>query len=172
MERRSLKRSPVLRHLKPVGPMGLNALGGALLHVLDLCSAFGGGTHTRGLHAPQGKPIGHHWLPRGSPPGAQSLPRSSNHFRLAIMPRRQTPRRDDPLAVYIDCFLCRQKFRFGANIYDGRGIGAWGVSLCRICLSGNHDGIVLESHPRLEAHLKERGVPIRLNARGWLDIPN
>ena len=88
------------------------------------------------------------------------------------MPRRQASRRDDPLAVYIDCFLCRQKFRFGANIYDGRGIGAWGVSFCRICVSGNHDGIVLESHPRLEAHLKERGVPIRLNARGWLDIPN
>ncbi|HAV49724.1 MAG TPA: hypothetical protein DCX75_05945 [Brevundimonas sp.] len=88
------------------------------------------------------------------------------------MPRKYAPRRDDDRAVFIDCFLCRQPFRFGAHIYDGRGIGDWGVTFCRTCISGNHDGIVLESHPRLVAHLKERGIEIRLNARGWLDIPS
>ncbi|MEH6699961.1 MAG: hypothetical protein V7672_14790 [Brevundimonas sp.] len=88
------------------------------------------------------------------------------------MPTKYSPRRDDENAVFIDCFLCRQPFRFGDGIYDGKHVRGWETNFCWTCINGNHDGIVLEYHPSLVSHLKERGIPIRLNARGWLDIPN
>ena len=71
----------------------------------------------------------------------------------------------------VECFMCESDFQFGPGIYDGRGIGAWGISVCRGCYNTNDDGIVLEIHPKLLAHLKERGVDIKLNRKGWLDWP-
>jgi hypothetical protein len=70
-----------------------------------------------------------------------------------------------------DCFLCQQPFRFGSGRYDGRPVRAWDIMLCNRCEGSNWDGIVLEGHPRLEAHLKAKGVPVKLNAKGWLGIP-
>lgn len=70
-----------------------------------------------------------------------------------------------------DCFLCRRQFQFGPQRYSGRGIGHWKIALCEMCESSNHDGIVLEQHPRLKAHLEALGVKIILNGKGWLDIP-
>jgi len=73
--------------------------------------------------------------------------------------------------IFYDCFICRRPFQFGPHIYNGRHISAWSVEICDRCLGANWDGFVLEAHPRLQTHLIEKGVPIKLNAKGWLDIP-
>ncbi len=74
--------------------------------------------------------------------------------------------------IMISCFLCDREFQFGPHRYEGRAIAPWGsIPICDACLAGNHDGIVLERHPKLKAHLEERGISITLNKKGWLDIP-
>jgi hypothetical protein len=70
------------------------------------------------------------------------------------------------------CFLCNRPFKFGPHEYDGRHIGTWNVDICGRCLRGNYDGIEMQQHPRLTEHLRARGVPIKLNAAGLLDIPS
>ena len=70
-----------------------------------------------------------------------------------------------------DCFLCERPFRFGPSAYHGRHVRQWGIMLCQRCEQSNWDGIVLEGHPRLEARLKAEGITIKVNAKGWLDIP-
>lgn len=79
---------------------------------------------------------------------------------------------DDGYRHMVDCCLCQRNFQFGPHRYAGRGIGVWKVRLCEMCLSSNHDGIVLEVHPRLKRHLEALGVTIALNRKGWLDIPH
>lgn len=69
------------------------------------------------------------------------------------------------------CFLCQTPFQYGPHIYSGRPVKAWDVMACNRCLDANWDGIVPSRHPRLIAHLEERGVEIRLNAKGWIDWP-
>ncbi len=76
----------------------------------------------------------------------------------------------EPKFMY-DCFLCRKPFEFANGVYDGRSINPWGIRACRICTSSNWDGLVPDQHPRLIEHLKAKGIPIELNARGWLPIP-
>jgi hypothetical protein len=70
-----------------------------------------------------------------------------------------------------DCFLCERSFRFGPHAYHGRPVPRWGIMICETCDDMNRDGIVLEGHPRLREHLETKGSPIRLNAKGWLDVP-
>lgn len=43
--------------------------------------------------------------------------------------------------------------------------------LCSGCERGNWDGIVLEMHPKLQAHLEKIGVRPAMNEKGWLPIP-
>ena len=74
-------------------------------------------------------------------------------------------------ATFYNCFLCNQPFQFGPHAYNGRPVRAWDVMLCDRCLRANHDGIVLDEHPRLAALLRERGITIELNEKGWLPIP-
>ena len=69
------------------------------------------------------------------------------------------------------CSLCKQPFQFGPHRYDGRHIASWGISVCRSCDAANWDGVVPESHPNLIEDLKQRGVRIQLNAKGWLPLP-
>ena len=69
------------------------------------------------------------------------------------------------------CFLCKQSFQFGPHLYDGRHIASWGISVCRSCDAANWDGVVPDSHPDLIEHLKQRGVRIQLNGKGWLPLP-
>ena len=73
--------------------------------------------------------------------------------------------------IFYDCFLCQRPFQFGPHVYDGRHIPSWGVNICASCLKGNWDGIVPQRHPRLMQHLKDQGVTVTLNAKGWLPIP-
>ncbi len=70
-----------------------------------------------------------------------------------------------------DCFLCQRPYQQGPHIHNGRRVPAWDILLCNTCRSGNWDGIVLSAHPRLQKHLEERGIPIKLNDAGHLPIP-
>ena len=72
---------------------------------------------------------------------------------------------------FYDCFLCNRPFQFGPHVYDGRPVRQWDILMCNRCLRGNWDGIVLEGHPKLQQHLAAKGLQVRLNASGWLDIP-
>jgi hypothetical protein len=71
----------------------------------------------------------------------------------------------------VECFLCRNQFRFGMHHYDGRGVPTWGITICQNCESANWDGIVPRSHPRLLEHMKANGIEVRLNQKGCIDIP-
>ena len=70
-----------------------------------------------------------------------------------------------------DCFLCRRQFQFGPHRYAGKPIKPWDVMVCETCLKGNWDGIVPTTYPHLVEHLKSRGMPVTLNANGWIDWP-
>ena len=70
------------------------------------------------------------------------------------------------------CFLCKQSFQLGPLRYDGRHIVSWSISICRSCDAASWDGVVPDSHPDLIEHLKQRGVRIQLNEKGWLPMPN
>lgn len=76
----------------------------------------------------------------------------------------------EPKFMY-DCFLCRRPFQFGPHVYNGRPIRQWDIIACDICISSNWDGLVPDQHPRLIERLKAKGIPIELNAKGWLPIP-
>ena len=75
-----------------------------------------------------------------------------------------------------DCFLTdsigAHQFQFGPHAYNGRKINPWGgIMICDKCEGANWDGIVLEMHPMLAAHLQKIGVNPVMNAKGWLPIP-
>jgi hypothetical protein len=73
--------------------------------------------------------------------------------------------------ILYDCLLCRRPFQFGPHVYNGRHIAAWDAQICDRCVNSNWDGVVPETHPELVAHLKARSIPVRLNAKGWINIP-
>ena len=72
---------------------------------------------------------------------------------------------------FVTCFLCRFPFQFGPHVYAGQRISPWAIMVCEPCVRGNWDGIVLATHPDLAKHLRDKGIPIRLNVKGWLDWP-
>jgi hypothetical protein len=76
---------------------------------------------------------------------------------------------DDP--VMIDCFLCNRAFQFGPHIYRGRRVQAWNVMICGGCNRGNWDGVVPGVRPHLVPYLQSKGIEVRYNANGWIDIP-
>ena len=73
--------------------------------------------------------------------------------------------------VLLDCFLCRQQFRFGPQIFDGHAIKSWNINVCEACHAGNWDGVPPEKHPRLVQHLRKHGIPVGRNANGWIEWP-
>ncbi len=71
------------------------------------------------------------------------------------------------------CFLCQLDKKCGPNVYEGRNVSAWEVWICNACRNGNHDGVV-PNGPRGKRpidHLNKKGIPIKLNKNGWIDIP-
>ena len=73
--------------------------------------------------------------------------------------------------VVLDCFLCGGQFKFGPQIFTGKPIKAWEINVCDACHSGSWDGLAPEKYPRLIQHLRRRGIPVNLNANGWIDWP-
>jgi hypothetical protein len=71
-----------------------------------------------------------------------------------------------------DCFLCSRQFKFGHGSYEtGNFIRPWEIAVCRICYASNWDGIVPSTYPHLIKYLEGRGMPIKLNSKGWLPWP-
>jgi hypothetical protein len=92
-----------------------------------------------------------------------------------VIAMARKPRVDEHAAMY-DRFLSdgvgTHRFQFGPHVYLGRPVKSWGgIVICEKCESSNWDGIVLEMHPKLAAHLTEIGVTPSLNEKGWLPIP-
>jgi hypothetical protein len=75
---------------------------------------------------------------------------------------------DEP--IMRTCFLCTRPFQHGPSVY-GKYVRQWDIEVCSQCYGGNHDGIVLQQHPRLVEHLNTKGIKYKLNDRGWLDWP-
>ncbi len=71
-----------------------------------------------------------------------------------------------------ECFLCKRRFQFGPQVYDGKRIPSWNVMVCRNCYDANWDGIVPETHPHLIPYLQSRGGRVALNEHGWISWPS
>lgn len=69
------------------------------------------------------------------------------------------------------CFLCQQPFTATKHAVP---VAVWDIKVCEACLRWNWDGIVPNwpEGKRLTAHLKERGIDLRLNADGWIEWPS
>jgi hypothetical protein len=44
--------------------------------------------------------------------------------------------------------------------------------VCDRCRGSTWDGIVPGSFPHLERHLQAKGIPVKLNDKGWIDWPS
>ncbi|MDQ0472645.1 hypothetical protein [Labrys wisconsinensis] len=70
----------------------------------------------------------------------------------------------------ITCFLCRGRFQHGQHVYDGR-LQSWNEAICKRCEAGNWDDIISGTFPHLEQSLAAKGMPVALNSKGWINIP-
>jgi hypothetical protein len=71
------------------------------------------------------------------------------------------------------CFLCGWSFQYGHGVYAGKPIPKWGgIMVCDRCRGSTWDGIVPGSFPHLERHLQAKGIPVKLNDKGWIDWPS
>ena len=50
-------------------------------------------------------------------------------------------------------------------------IRSWNVDICERCLRQNEDGIVPEMWPHVIPELEAKGIDVKLNGRGRVDIP-
>jgi hypothetical protein len=71
----------------------------------------------------------------------------------------------------VECFLCKQSFRFGPQVYDGRPVRPRGIMICRTCNDTGSSGLVPGAYPRLVPYLRSKGLKISLNAKGRIDLP-
>ena len=62
-------------------------------------------------------------------------------------------------------------WRFSGGKEVGWFLPYWGVSISDTQLSANDNGLDPDDHPDLLAHLENRGIEIRLNKYGLIDIP-
>ena len=71
----------------------------------------------------------------------------------------------------VECFLCGTPFVFGPHQYDGRYIASYAISVCRVCLSANWDGLAPGFEEKFLAHLNAKGLsaPSR-NEKGWYPL--
>lgn len=74
-------------------------------------------------------------------------------------------------AVLCECDMCGREFQFGPHRYAGHRIPAWDAMACDGCLDRYDSTIVPGSYPRLEAHLKRRGIKPEMDSSGWIVIP-
>ena len=78
---------------------------------------------------------------------------------------------DGEYANLIVCDLCHEEFRFGQHRYAGRKIVEWGLVICEMCESMNHDGLVPQMHPELMERLAKEGVKLDRLPGGFIRIP-
>jgi len=84
--------------------------------------------------------------------------------------RRNMPMVDEPNLRA--CFLCRQIFTFGPKVYAGKHVHQWGEHVCNSRLATNWDGIVPEAWPHAMSTQEAKGVELKRNSQGWIEIPS
>ena len=68
-----------------------------------------------------------------------------------------------------NCELCGRSFQFGPQVYDGKVIPRYQLTVCMSCWKGNWDGWNPRHEALLIAHSKAEGLPIpERNEKGWL----
>jgi hypothetical protein len=70
------------------------------------------------------------------------------------------------------CFLCKQPFPFGPKVYAGKHVHQWDEHICNSCLATNWDGVVPEAWPHVMPALVAKGVELKRDSRGWIEIPS
>ena len=67
------------------------------------------------------------------------------------------------------CDACGQEFQFGPNVYDGKHIARYQITVCSGCYANNWDGWAPQFEAAVTRKLKKQGLPIpERNAKGWL----
>lgn len=71
----------------------------------------------------------------------------------------------------VDCFLCGSAFEFGPNLYKGRHIGQWGISVCQGC-GGSPWGEVPPIYTtKIVEYLQANGIAFQRNPDGFVIWP-
>ena len=69
--------------------------------------------------------------------------------------------------MMLTCPSCGSEFRYGPQVYEGKHIPRYQVTVCMICYEGNWDGWA--NIDWLMKHLKSMNLPIpKPNSKGWL----
>ena len=67
------------------------------------------------------------------------------------------------------CFICRNQFQMGPQIYEGKYIKTYDISVCNVCYDSNWDGWAPQSEEVLIKHLSDNALPIpERNEKGLL----
>jgi len=69
----------------------------------------------------------------------------------------------------LTCLVCQRSFKFEHGNYNGRYVQTWDAYVCQPCVTGNHDGIVVDA--AFIERLAAKGITPEKNARGWIAIP-
>jgi hypothetical protein len=74
----------------------------------------------------------------------------------------------EPVATQ-GCEVCGSQFQYGAHVYDGKHVRAYGITVCRRCYDANWDGWGPFAEPAVLRKASENGLPLPpRNAKGWL----
>ena len=65
---------------------------------------------------------------------------------------------NNPDKIMLSCATCGQQFQFGRNIYDGKFIPIYNITVCRTCYNSNHDGWAPHYERKILMHIKEEGI--------------
>ncbi len=75
------------------------------------------------------------------------------------------------MTIIANCALCGKSIDDQPHQHHWKHVSEWDVTICHPCVSSNWDGIVIEQYPKLAEHLRSKGIEVKRNAKGWVDIP-
>lgn len=66
------------------------------------------------------------------------------------------------------CQLCGTAFQFGPDLYAGKQIARYALTVCKGCYRSNWDGWAPALEPAFVQHLEAKGIPLPdRNEKGW-----
>jgi hypothetical protein len=78
-------------------------------------------------------------------------------------------RKAAPVKFMQKCETCGHEFQFGPNLYDGKHIPRYNITVCMTCWKSNWDGWAPRLELQVTAKFVEKGLPIpERNAEGLL----
>jgi hypothetical protein len=67
------------------------------------------------------------------------------------------------------CFTCGRTFRMGPHAYEGKYIGSYEMTVCKICYDGNWDGWAPHLEEKIIKHIEKKGIATpQRNSKGLL----